>query len=105
VLPDQETNVPLLLHFMNHGTFQGHLILACLDGTLQRFDKNFILQATWQVNPKFEQITTLSMAEKDFALYCTDGDLHILDLEAFTYVQENNDKIPSQVKEKFYELG
>ena len=57
------------------------------------------------MNPKFEQITTLSMAEKDFALYCTDGDLHILDLEAFKYVQENNDKIPSQVKEKFYELG
>ena len=33
-LPDQETNVPLLLHFMTHGTFRGHLILACLDGTL-----------------------------------------------------------------------
>ena len=93
MLPDQETNVPLLLHFMNHGTFKGHLILACLDGTMQRFDRNFNLQATWQVNPKFDQITTLSLAEKDFALYCSNGDLHIIDLEAFSFVQENDEKI------------
>ena len=105
MLPDKETNVPLLLHFMNHGTFKGHLILACLDGTMQRFDRNFNLQATWQVNPKFDQITTLNMADKDFALYCSNGDLHIIDIEAFSFVQENNDKIPTQVKEMFYELG
>ena len=106
MLEDQETNVPLLIYIIKHGQYKGQIVLAQVDGTLERFDftKSCKSNKMMKANPRYTQITTFNIDMKEYGVCCANGDLHIIDFHEMCFVKET-DNLSENAKSIFCNIG